>query len=87
MYITKKNGIVVLYDTEKIINSILKANGDTNEEEISRATASYIADETFDRLTKEKDIITTQDIRECVYDILCKKNLQNPARLAMYFYK
>lgn len=87
MYITKKNGIVVLYDTEKIINSILKANGDTNEEEISRAIASYIADETFDRLTKEKDIITTQDIRECVYDILCKKNLPKTARLYMDFHK
>ena len=87
MYITKKNGIVVLYDTEKIINSILKANGDTDEEEISRATASYIADETFDRLTKEKDIITTQDIRECVYDILCKRNLPKTARLYMDFHK
>ena len=43
MYITKKNGIVVLYDTEKIINSILKANGDTNEEEISRATKKRIS--------------------------------------------
>jgi 2-phosphoglycerate kinase len=87
MYITKKNGNVVLYDTEKIINSILKANGDTDEEELSRATASYIANETFDRLTKEKDIITTQDIRECVYDILCGKNLPKTAQLYMDFHK
>ena len=87
MYITKKNGKVVLYDTEKIITSILKANGDTDEEEISRATASYIANETFDRLTNEKDIITTQDIRECVYDILCAKDLPKTAQLYMDFQK
>ena len=87
MYITKKNGKVVLYDTEKLISSILKANGDTDEEELSRATASYIANETFDRLTNEKDIITTQDIRECVYDILCDKNLPKTAQLYMDFHK
>ena len=50
-------------------------------------TASYIANETFDRLTKEKDIITTQDIRECVYDILCKKGLPKTAELYMNFQK
>ena len=87
MYITKKNGKVVLYDTEKLISSILKANSDTDEEELSRATASYIANETFDRLTNEKDIITTQDIRECVYDILCDNNLPKTAQLYMDFHK
>lgn len=87
MYITKKNGKVVLYDTEKIISSILKANGDTDEEELSRATASYIANEVFDRLTNEKDIITTQDIRECAYEILCAKDLPKTAQLYMDFHK
>ena len=47
MYITKKNGNVVLYDTEKIINSILKANDDTDEEELSRATASSASSPLF----------------------------------------
>ena len=87
MYVTKKNGKIVLYDTEKIIKSILNANSDTLEEELSRATASYIANETFNRLTQEKDIITTQDIRECVYAILCEKDLPNTARLYIEYQK
>ena len=80
MYITKRNGRVVLYDTEKIISSVLKANADAAEEELSRAEAAYLANETFDRLTKEKEIITTQDIRECVYAQLCEMNLPETAR-------
>ena len=52
MNITKKNGRVVLYDTEKIVKSILKAGADTPGEEVSRHLASYIADEVFAKLTE-----------------------------------
>ena len=87
MYVTKKNGRIVLYDTDKIIKSILNANADTLEEEISPATASYIANMTFERLTSEKEIITTQDIRACVYNILCEMNLLNTARQYIEYQK
>lgn len=87
MYISKKNGKVVLYDTGKIVNSILKANADTAEEEISDSKASYIADAVFARLTEEKDIITTQDIRDCVYKLLNEMGYPNTARNYMEFAK
>lgn len=45
MNVTKRNGMIMLYDTEKVVRSILKANVDTPEEELSRHMASYIADE------------------------------------------
>ena len=80
MYVTKKNGRVVLYDTEKIVTSVLKANADTAEEELSRAEAAYLANEAFDRLTKEQEIITTQDIRQCVYALLCEMNHPETAK-------
>ena len=80
MYITKKNGRVVLYDTEKIVSSVLKANADAAGEKLSRTEAAYLANEAFDRLTKEKEIITTQDIRQCVYALLCEMNLPETAR-------
>ena len=80
MNITKKNGRVVLYDTEKIVQSILKAGADTPGEEVSRHLASYIADEVFNTLTKDTTIITTKDVRECVYDKLCQFGLPQTAK-------
>ena len=80
MNITKKNGRVVLYDTEKIVKSILNSGADTPGEEVSRHLASYIADEVFNTLTKDTTIITTKDVRECVYDKLCKMGLPETAK-------
>ena len=64
MNVTKRNGMIMLYDTEKVVRSILKANVDTPEEELSRHMASYIADEVFAQLSRETEIITTNDVRE-----------------------
>ena len=80
MNITKKNGRVILYDTEKIVKSILKAGADTPGEEVSRHLASYIADEVFANLTENSTIITTQDVRECVYAKLCQMGLPETAK-------
>lgn len=73
MKIAKKNGNLTLYDDEKIITSILRANAEVAEEVLSRNTASYMADDIFERLTEEKEIISTQEIRDSVYAILCEK--------------
>ena len=70
MNVTKRNGKVVLYDTRKIIDSIMKASQEAPLEDLSSHTASYIADEVFSRLTKAKEIITTNDIRDAVYALL-----------------
>ena len=87
MYISKRNGKVVLYDTDKIVNSILKANSETLEEEVSTHMASFIADEVFAKLTEEKDIITTQDVKECVYQRLIEMGLPATARNYMEYSK
>ena len=51
MKITKRNGNLTMYDDEKVVNSILKANRDVSGEEITRAVAVNIADEVFSSLT------------------------------------
>ncbi len=70
MKVTKRNGNVVLYDDDKVATSIVWANGRTPEETITIKTAKRIADEVFRRLTSEKDMISTADIRACVVDVL-----------------
>ena len=87
MYISKRNGKVVVYDTDKIVNSILKANSETLEEEVSTHMASFIADEVFSSLTADKDIITTQDVKDCVYQRLIEMGLPATARNYMEYSK
>ena len=72
MKITKRNGNITMYDDEKVVRSILKANGDT-EETMTEAVAASIADDAFSRLTEENEIITTQEIRECVTSLLIER--------------
>ena len=70
MKVTKRNGKVVLYDDDKVASSIVWANGRTSEEIITIKTGKRIADEVFKRLTGEKDMITTEEIRNCVSAVL-----------------
>ena len=82
MKITKKNGSVVLYDDEKVIRSILKANAEAPGEEITRKKAAVFADEVFNRITREHDVIRTQDVRDCVARGICKVNFATELRKA-----
>ena len=70
MKITKKNGNVVLFDDEKVARSILNANAAIAPETLSESEAAAIADEVFLRLAAATEIITTQDIRDCVNAVL-----------------
>ena len=70
MKITKKNGHEAMYDDEKVISSILKANEGTSEKTLTRTIAASIAADVFSRLTAENTIITTAEVRECVDLIL-----------------
>lgn len=74
MKVTKKNGSVVLFDDEKIVKAILKASAEVSEEEVSNSIARSIADEVFTKLTAESEIISTAEVRECVYAILLERN-------------
>ena len=87
MKVTKKNGNVVLFDDEKIINGILKANAEVPLEELTKNEAQSIADEVFAKLTAEKDIISTADVRVCVHQILLERNLPVTAQHYMDYNK
>ena len=85
MKITKKNGNVVLYDDEKVIKSILRANAEAPGEEISRKKAAVFADEVFSRITRNHDVIRTQDVRDCVSALLREKGLTRTAERYLDF--
>ncbi len=78
MKITKKNGKVAVYDDEKVINSILKANAGTGES-LSRKKAAILADEVFQRVTEKSELISTQDVRDCLAALLREKGLTRTA--------
>ena len=73
MKITKKNGNITLYDDEKVTRSILKANAEVPEEELTPKMAASLADLLFGRLTEENEIITTAEIRNCLTALLCER--------------
>ncbi len=80
MKITKKNGHETIYDDEKVINSILKANEGSSEKTLTRTIAASIANDVFSRLTEENSIITTAEIRECVDLILRERGYTETAK-------
>ena len=74
MKITKRSGNLVIYDDEKLVSSLLKANAGTGED-FSRSAAVYLSDVVIGRLAKEHDIVTTAMIRDGEYRALCEKDL------------
>lgn len=80
MKITKKSGNVTLYDDEKIIASIVKANAETDESTLTRAIAASIADDVISRLTEENEVITTREIREYVVLVLRERGYPETAQ-------
>ena len=87
MKVTKKNGNIVLFDDDKVIRSMLRANADTEEETLSESAAAYIAGEVFARLAKERVLLTTQDVRQCVNAMLIQKGLPETAKMYMQYHK
>jgi transcriptional regulator NrdR family protein len=87
MKITKKNGMVCLFDDEKVVKSILRASKDTDGEPISRKMAEALADEVFTRLTARHEIITTADVRACVYALLRERGFPKTAESYRNFKK
>ena len=87
MKITKKNGTVRVYDDDKVIKSILKAGDDAPDESIAPAVAAALADEVFARLTDENEIITTADVRACLYALLKERGYPQTAESYMDFLK
>ena len=80
MKITKRNGNITLYDDQKIVTSIMRANAETAETDMTERIAAYIAGEVFARLTEDHEIITTQEVRDCVSAVLCEKGFAETAK-------
>ena len=80
MKITKRNGAIHIYDDEKVAKSILKANANVPEEDITPAMASAMASEVFARITRENEIISTADVRDSVYLLLNERNYPGTAK-------
>ena len=87
MKVTKKNGTVMLFDDEKVATSILKANADANEQGLSPAMAANFANEVFNRLTGDHEIITTADVKEYVFALLQEKGFSGTAKCYMEYVK
>lgn len=87
MKITKRNGNITVYDDEKLARSILRANAEVPTEELTEAVAARIADQVITRLTMQQEIITTDDIRRCMYDTLLARGLRQTARHYMEYEK
>lgn len=87
MKITKRNGVVSLYDDAKVAKSILRANADTEGEIVNPALAEALADEVFARLTARHQIITTAEVRACVYALLQEAGLPLTAESYQAFKK
>ena len=85
--ITKKNGNVTMYDDEKVVRSILRANAEVREEPLSEKEAAAIANRVFAKLTAEYEVITTADIRDCVGAILVEKGLPQTAEKYLTYQK
>lgn len=87
MKVTKRNGNVVLFDDEKITGSILRANAEAPEELMNGNTAAWLAGEVFTRLTAEKDLLTTAEIRVCMAALLREKGFPKTAARYLDFMK
>ena len=87
MKITKRNGTITIYDDEKVIASILRANAETAETLLDKKRAAAIADQVFLCLTERNEILTTADVRRCVDEILREHGFTETARHYMEFVK
>ena len=83
MKVTKRNGNVVLFDDDKIVSSILKANAEVPAEELTKQAAAFLAGEVIGRLAEREDIITTQDLRAGLEKRLCEKGYPLTAKRYM----
>lgn len=86
MKIAKRNGNFVFYDDEKVVNSIMRANKGTGED-LTEKQAAFLADAVLGRLIKDHSIVTTQMIRDGIYEALKEKDLWLTAKEYMEFKK
>ena len=74
MKISKRSGSMVMYDDEKVVKSIMNANEET-EEPLTQKAAEFLADAVLGRLIKNNSFVTTEMIREGIYEALKERGL------------
>lgn len=87
MKVTKRNGNMVIYDDQKNIKSILKANAEVACETISEKEAATIVGQIFSKLAETSTIITTDEIRVCTEKTLREKGYPMTAKAYMDYKK
>ncbi|MBR0162321.1 MAG: hypothetical protein IJQ02_13705 [Oscillospiraceae bacterium] len=87
MKVTKRNGNITVYDDDRVSVSILKANEGVPWEDLTPVKAKNIAGVVFERLTAQNEIITTDEIRSCVNDVLFEFGFPLTARNYMDYKK
>ena len=87
MKITKRNGMIHVYDDSKVARSILHANENVSTETIEPAVADALSNEVFSRVTKKSDIVSTSDVRDCVYELLMEKGYVDTAKCYIEYKK
>lgn len=86
MKIAKRNGNLVFYDDEKVVKSIMNANRET-EEALTEKQAEFLADAVLGRLIKNNSFVTTQMIRDGIYEALNERDLWLTAKRYREFKK
>ena len=86
MKITKRSGNIVFYDDEKVVRSIMGANEGTGEP-MTEKQAEFLADAVLGRLIKNHSFVTTEMIRDGVYEALNEKDLWLTAKRYMDYKK
>ena len=86
MKIAKRNGNLVFYDDEKVVKSIMNANRETGEP-LTEKQAEFLADAVLGRLIKNNSFVTTQMIRDGIYDALNERDLWLTAKRYREFKK
>jgi len=79
MYITKKDGRIVIFDNEKITNSILRANAGNDHEKLSPKRAAVLAEKVFELVVSENEVISTADVNRAVLRVLRENELPSTA--------
>ena len=88
MKIIKRNGNTTIYDDQKIIRSILKANESSGELiRLTEKEAANLAFHAMSRLTEDSEVISTKEIRDSVYAELCARELNETAKAYMDYKK
>ena len=80
MNIKKRDGSIVPFDKQKIINAINKAFIDVDEVLYETDTAESIADDIEEVVSLYKNILTVEEVQDLVEDYLMRSERRDVAR-------